>query len=535
MKNAIALFAILLALVSCSKNSDDVLKKRNAKVLNVNIAAEPKTIDPRKTTEQTGVIITMMLLDGLTREHPSGEVIPALAERIIVSNNFKHYNFHLKKTKWSNGRQLTAYDFENTWKTILTPEFPSSSAHLLYPIKNARAAKNGECSIEEVGVKARGPYHLEVKLEHPSTYFCKLIATRAFLPYPDDIAEENERIFANGLQEELICNGPFIMTGWKFSHEITFVKNPSYWDRRTVKLDGINMSLVNDQMSALQMFDRKEIDWVGGPLSSLPEEAIPTLLKTRDVEFLPVSGVYYYIFNTKRFPFTNAKIRKALSYAIDREAIINHVLQDGQIPAYRFIPTIMAKNDIQYYENENIEEAQRLFEEGLDELGIRHSEFPTIPLLYNNTYPKHYKIAQVVQERLRKVFNIKVELVNREWKVYLDDIQNNDFMLARVGASAAYNDPFSFLESFTFANTRLNYSGWQCEEYNDTIREMVLTSDAKVRREYVKKAEKILMDEMPIIPIFFYNESFMKHDYVKGIFLSEIGNLDFKWATIKTK
>jgi oligopeptide transport system substrate-binding protein len=518
-------------LVGCGKGEKKQAEPPK-KILRINSATEPPTMDPRTATDHAAITSIMMTLEGLTRENPDGEPLLSIAEKVEISADKTHYTFHLRNTRWSNGRHLTAYDFEETWKRVLSPEFPAQFAYLMYVIKNAELAKQGKVSLEEVGVRATGPYLLEVELEHPVPYFNRLISTQVYLPYPDHIAKANEEALLHNKKKSYVGNGPFFIDQWMTHDSMIFTKNPLYWDAETVKLDGIAMSFVSDQSSVLQMYEENEIDWAGDPLSSLPEDSMPYLREENKLTDYPVAGVYYYVFNTKRFPFNNDKIRRAFSIAINRQEIIEHVTQKNHLPALRFLPHIMTDTAKEYFPDGDRQIARELFAEGLKEIGIRPSEFPTVPLKYNNTYPLHYKIAQAIQQQWRKTFNVRVDLESRDWKVYLDDLNKGNFLIARLGGVAIYNDPLYFLEYFIHENGNINYSRWNDNEFKQLINQVNETDATNERLSLLLKAEELLMQKMPIAPIFFYNMSYMKNNNVTGVYLSKLGNVDYKWADI---
>ena len=287
--------------------------------------------------------------------------------------------------------------------------------------------------------------------------------------------------------------------------------------------------MVEDQNTELGMFEEGELDWAGSPFSlGLPTDAIPTLKASGKLTTVPLEVIYIYIFNTKKVPFTNAKVRQAFSYAIDRGAIVSHILQANQTPALGLVPPQMALQKEPYFNDHDLAKAQQLFQEGLKELGLTVDELPKITISYN-TSEGHHKIAQAIQQQWSEAFHVPIYLENLEWKVYLDKISSRDFIIARMGWTAEYNDPITFLELFKDSNAQ-NNTNWVNSEYSSLLSQANYEEDLEKRNQLLHQAEKILMDEMPIIPIYFYTGSFLQNPRLKGVYISPSSGEDLKWA-----
>lgn len=512
--------------VGCSKK--DKAYRPTTQEIRLNLHSEPPTIDPRKATDSVSIAVLKMCFEGLTRIDPTGHPIPAAAEKIEISDDHKCYTFTLRPAKWSDGEPVTAYDFEKTWKDILNPAFPCEFAIDLYIIKNGKAAKTQRCSVDEVGVKALDDKTLLVNLEHPVPYFLSALATHAFFATPSHITGK----YPNWTQDHYVGNGAFALQQWRHHDSMIMIKNPHYWDKENIKLERIVYTLVEDETTELTMFENGELDWAGYPLSNLPTEALPALAKKGSLERYNIAGTYYYIFNVKEFPFTNANIRKAFSLAINRQAIVTDVTQMQQTPAMSLIPPTMWKNPQPNFQDNDIAHAKRLFALGLKELGITAETFPPITLSYN-TLVGHHKIAQAIQEQWHQAFGIRVKLENKEWKVFLDELQHHQFQVARMGGIANVNDPSTFLDFYRYLSSSNNHSQWTCPKYSELLEEADLTFDADHRLSLLKQAEQVLLEDMPIAPIYFYSGTYIKKPYVKGIYLSELNDLDLKWAYVE--
>lgn len=515
-----------LLLGGCGKTQQNY--RPTSQELRLNLHSEPPTLDPRKATDSVSTCVLNLCFEGLTRSDLNGEIILAAAEHIEVSPDQKRYTFTLRDALWSDGVKVTAYDFEKTWKTMLDPAFPCEFANDLFIIKNGKAAKSQRCSVEEIGVKALDESTLQVDLEHPIPYFLAALSTHAFFATPVHITS----VYPNWTNEHYIGNGPFFLTQWKHHDRIVLEKNPYYWDRDQTQLLKVSFTLVGDETTELTMYENGELDWAGFPLSNLPTEALPTLEKKGILHTYDIAGTYFYVFNTKQFPFNNVNMRRAFSLAINRQALIDNVTQTGQTPAMSLIPPTMWKHPYPYFKDHDVAEARRLFALGLKELGITAEQLPDITLSYN-TLVGHHKIAQAIQEQWNAAFGIRVKLENKEWKVFLDELRQHQFQIARLGGLANINDPITFLDYYRYLSSGLNHSQWHSPRFSELLEQADETTDASKRLTLLKKAEKILIDDMPIAPIYFYTGTYLKKPYVKGVHLSELSNLDLKWAYVE--
>lgn len=517
---------LCLTLAACGKKEQGYHPKRQE--LRLNLHSEPPTIDPRKATDTVSISVLKMCFEGLTRIDPNGQPIPAAAEKIEISTDQKRYTFILRDAKWSDGEPVTAYDFEKNWKTMLDPAFPCEFASDLYIIKNGKAAKNQQCSLDEIGVKALDAKTLQVDLEHPVPYLLSALSTHSFFATPAHITAKHP----DWTKTHYVGNGIFMIVERRYHHSILLEKNPHYWDKDTVKIEKISLALVEDESTELSMFENGELDWAGYPLSNLPSDAMSSLYKKGDLNQYAIAGTYYYVFNTKVFPFTNANIRKAFTYAINRQAIVTNITQMGQSPAMALIPPMLWNDPQVYFHDNDLKEAKRYYELGLKELGMTADEMPPVTLSYN-TLAGHHKIAQAIQEQWHQAFGIRVKLENKEWKVFLDELRGHQFQVARMGGLANIHDPITFLDNYRFLSSSGNHSQWSNPEFSELMEQADQTADADGRFALLKRAEKILMEEMPIAPIYFYTGVYLKRPYVKGAYLSELNDLDLKWAYVE--
>ncbi|MFJ9500012.1 peptide ABC transporter substrate-binding protein [Brevibacillus centrosporus] len=497
------------------------------KVLKINLHSEPPTADPGIAEDSTSGTIVRAAFEGLTRAGGDGKVHEAAAESYTVSEDGKTYTFKLRDAKWSNGDPVTAKDFEFAWKRALDPKTASNYAYQLYYIKNGEKFNKGEAKIEDVGVKAVDDKTLEVTLENPTPFFTELTAFYTYYPVNQKVVEGNEKWAAEAATH--VGNGPFKLEAWEHKNKLVLAKNDNYWDKDNVKMDKIEFSMVEDENTELSMFDNGELDWAGAPTSALPTDAIPALKDSGKMKTQPIAGTYWYKFNTEKAPFNNVKIRKAFTFAIDRQSLIDNVLQTGQIPATGAVPPSMALKADGYFKDNDLETAKKLLEEGMKEEGI--TKLPTITLSYN-TSEAHKKIAEAIQDQWKKNLGVDVKLENKEWKVYLEDLHQGNFQIGRMGWLGDFNDPINFLELYKDKKGGNNDTNWENPKYKELLNQSALEQDPEKRKAILAQAEQILMDDMPIMPIYFYTDSWVQNDKVTGIVIDGLGSIDYKNADI---
>lgn len=498
--------------------------------LSVNIKTEPPSLHPGTSTDTTSSAVLDQVFEGLTRVNQDSEVEEGMAESWDISDDELTYTFHIREdATWSNGDPVTASDFEYAWKWVLDPENADTDyAYQLYPIKGAEDAKENDGSLDDVGITVEDDHTLVVELEQPTEYFLELTAFYTYYPVNEDVVSENKD-WASDAGDDYVTNGPFKLVSWEHKDNIVIEKNEDYWDADTVKLETITMHMIDDENTALQMYESDDLDWIGDPTDSVPLAAIPTMKDADELEISDRAGIYYYSFNTEEEPFDNENIRKAFAYSLDRTSIVENITQGEQKPATALVPpSIFEENEEGYFEDNDVDAAKEYLEKGLDELGV--DELPTIKLSYN-TDEGHAAIAQAAQDIWKKELGVEVELNNEEWNVFLDSLGEGDYQVGRMGWIADFNDAINFLEIFETVGGN-NYTNWEDEEYQKLIKESRTELDTDKRREILRDAEEIFMDHMPVAPVYFYTNLYAFKDNVKNITVSPIGNIQYKWGYI---
>ena len=283
--------------------------------------ADPKSMDPRKGGDTCSMQMQSLFFEGLVKMYPDQTFKLAQAKSYEISDDRLTYTFTLKDTVWSNGTPVTAHDFEQSWKDILDPHFPSLRSQMFSPIKNADAAKKGLVSLDEVGIKAIDTKTLVISLERPIPYFFKLHSFCGFCP----VIIKNVRKYRNWSYKAgpaILCNGPYVVEEWEPGNKIIAACNPNYRETKDLHPEKIIFNIVENDAVTLEMFEKGLVDIIGDALTDIPIESIPTLEKKWTISCKPNNCTVLISINTDRPPFNHPKIRKAFSIAINRQELI---------------------------------------------------------------------------------------------------------------------------------------------------------------------------------------------------------------------
>ena len=526
------LWGIVLLIAASSILSAGCTTKSEPKYLRYSVGTEPETLDPRKSTGIPESTIQAQIFEGLTTMDSKNTPVPAMAERWEISADGMKYKFFLRQgIKWSNGDPVTAYDFEYAWKTALDPAFGSKYAYQLFYVKNGEAYNKGLITADQVGVKAIDDRTLEVVLEKPTAYFLSLTSFHTLYPVPRRIVEANPKWASD--PKTLIGNGPFKITNWVHNSKIELVKNDLYWDAAKVKMPKMDFILTDSGSTEIAMFDNNQID-MG---ENAPPSEYPRLLKDKKLQIYPYFGTYFYCFNVSKAPLDNPKVRKALSLAIDRQAIISNITKGEQKVALAWVPfgTRDAKpgEDFRivggsYIKDNDIETAKKM----LAEAGYPEGKgLPPITVIYN-TSDVHKAIAEAIQEMWRKNLGVQVSLSNQEWKVFINTRSKGDYHISRHGWIGDYADPMTFIDMFE-ASGGNNDAQYKNPAYDSLVRLAKASNNPEVRMKAMHEAEKLLMDDAVIAPIYFYTRVVMAKPNVKGFQRSVLGQVYFKEAYLE--
>lgn len=512
-------FSLLILSTSCSSSKDEP-----SPYIRIAMTDDPLALDPRLVRDLSSSSIMRMLYEGLTRPDLKGEIIPAIAESYSLSSDGKVYTFHLRETSWSDGSPLTSKDFKETWETMLSPNFPAPNAYQLYVIKGAKAAKEGKIALEDIGVKTPDSFTLVIELEQPAPYFLELLSCHFFFPIHESMRKADH-------QEAMVGNGPFQLDKWNKRSELVLVQNSLYWDKESVLLKGIVLHVL-DEHTAFQLFKAGELDWVGSPLSTLPQDSLATLKQEKELAIAPGAGTHWFRINTQKTPFDEVKVRQAFALVLNRQAIIDHVTQGNQSIAIGIVPPSFGLKNQSYYLDNQIEKAQEIFNEAMKEYGLTKSDFSQVTLSYVSN-DRNHKIAQAIQQQWNKAFDINMVLSGNESHMQLDNVKKGNYFISMGSWYADIQDPINFLEIFKYKDNPTNQTFWQNTAYANLLDQSSTESDLKKRQEFFSSAEALLIQEMPVIPLFHSSYNYLKNEKVENVYFSPLGFLDFKNASLK--
>ena len=510
------LFIFLIFLVSCSSSVTPVDDAIDKQIFHFGNGSEPQGIDPHIVTGVPEHHILISLCEGLTIPNAfDDDNLPGAAESWSISDDGKTYIFKLRKNgRWSNGDPVTADDFVWSWKRILTASLGSQYPDMLYYLVGAQEYHTGVTdNFESVGVKAVDSHTLEVKLKAPTPFFTGLLSHYSTWPvHKETVLKFGSIDDRNGewtRPGNFVCNGAFNLKSWELNNKIVVEKNPLYWDASTVKLNQIHYYPVSNVMTEDRMFRAGQLHVT----STLPSQKCPVYLEENnpDLRIDPYMGTYFYRLNTTNPYLNDVRVRKALAYSIDRKLLVDKVTKCGQIPAYSFTPPGSNRYEPTTFIPFDPELAKQL----LIEAGFNsENKFPKLEILFN-TNEDHRKIALAIQQMWQQNLGIEVELVNQDWKVYLSREMVGDFQVSRAGWIGDYEDPNTFLDLMR-PNRGNNKTGWEDQNYDSLMARANSTNNQVERYKLLNEAEKILIDNMPIIPLYTYVRSYQLSPDIKG-------------------
>ena len=508
-------FLLIISIIGCtSEQSTNVESGTENQILHIGNGTEPQDLDPHTVTGSPEKKLTMALFESLlVYDTKTLELLPAVAASWSASENNLVYTFNIREdAKWSNGDPVTAHDFVYSWNRILHPILANEYAYSYYSILNAEKFNTADISdFDEVGVKALDDQTLVFTLEKEWPVFLDLMAD--IYPVHRMTIESHGEMWDRGTAwtrpGNHVGNGPFKLDEWVPNKVISVSGNEHYWDKKKVILKRINFYPIENLTTEERMFRTGQLHITG----NLGTEKIEQY-KNDNPEVLrifPIYGTYFYLINTTQQALDDIRVRKALAMSIDREQIVNNIAKGGQIPAYSLNPEdpkgYKPQTGIEY----NIEAAKSL----LAEAGYPNGQgFPTFEILYN-TLESHQQIALAIQQMWKNNLNINVTLLNQEWKVFLDTQKQKNYDISRLGSIAGIADPGDFLDSFT-SHSGMNDTGWKNKEYDALIKQAVNMINKKERFHLYQEAEKIMMNEVPLIPIYYYTKIRLISEQVKG-------------------
>ena len=506
-----------MALSGCRDQRSMVEQANAANTLLLANGTELADLDPQIITGSPESRVVLALFEGLVRYDPvTLDPLPGVAERWELAHDGVTYTFYLRENaKWSDGVPVTAHDFVAAYERILSPATASENSEALYFMVGATDFNLGRSDdFSTVGVRAINEHTLEVMAARPTPFLLRMMSARTWFPVPVHVLEKYDAMRRKGTQwtrtENIVGNGPYVLTEWKQNQFLQVTRSPTYWNRDSIELDHIKFFPIESQTSEDAAFRANQIHRT----VNVPVNKIDTYRRERpdELRIVPFSGTYYYSFNTRRPPLDDARVRRALAMAIDRVAITREITRAGEQPAHRFTPDgISGYTSTVPGVSLNLKRAREL----LSEAGYPGGEgFPPVTLLYN-TSENHRVIAEAVQQMWRRELGVDIQLENQEWKVYLDSIQLGNFDISRNAYIVAPDDPTRFLES-TRTGHGFNVAGWSNPAYDSMLNAALDEVVPEKRWAIFTEMEELLFQEMPVAPIYHYTNKYLIRPEVKN-------------------
>ena len=530
---ALGLILFLIVITGCGVAQKQTTGTQTSdQVVRYNLGAEPESLDPAKMTGMIEGTVANALFEGLVRYDDANKPQPGIAAEWHISDDGLVYTFRLREAKWSNGDPVTAEDFRFSWLRVLNPDTASDYAYQLYYIKGAEEYNSGRGTADDVAIRAKDAHTLEITLKAPARQFLGLTAFQTLMPVNPKVVEKYPDWYTSPIN--YVGNGPFILETWEHKQKITLIKNPNYWAAGDIKLDKLEIYLLEDDNTAYAMYETGKLDFI----ERTPPQEIALKKKDADFRIFPDLSAEVYWFNTQRKPLDSPKVRKALAMSIDRAAIVQHVTQAGEKPAYAWVPfgftdepaevDFREKGGNRYF-TEDVAAARRF----LEEAGYPQGRgFPSLTLQFNSN-ERHRKTAEAIQEMWRQNLGIEIALAPKEWQVYMADQAAMNYDISRSGWGPDYLDPMTFMDVFLSGGGN-NITGWSNSRYDSLIAQANGTGDNSLRMKAMHEAEAVLMDEMPVMPLYFYVNDNLIRENIQGVVVPPFGTYaDFRNAYVE--
>lgn len=511
---------ISLALPGCGDARSSADRAAGQGILLMGNNAEPQSLDPHKGTAVADGKIISTLLEGLVRPdaHDSTKVHPGMAERWEHDADAGEWTFHLREAYWSDGAPVTAHDFVYAYRRLLHPEFGGRYAEMLYPLKGAQAYNRGKIPWEQVGVSAPDAHTLVLRLEYPTPHLLRILVHYTWYPVPAHHIEKHGGMLDRRSEWTKpgvwVGNGAYLLQEHRYNDYLSVTPNPRYWRAGELRNRGIRfLPIVNGYTETRMYF--------GGKLhitNNVPPEMIDYARARAPKEYCQDAyySTIFYRLNINRKPLSDARVRRALSLAVDREALVNRVVRGAGTPAYSFTPPSadyqLPPGPVQMMSQAEREaEARRL----LAEAGFPGGKgFPTLELMTTSRDVQRVT-AETVQAMWARVLGVHVEIRSCEWTAYKTAQQNGEYDISSSTWSGDYLDPATFLELWR-EGAGNNCTGWASKAYDALLNNAMQRADAAQRCRELLQAEQLLQEDSPVIPLYWNERTYMKSPSVNG-------------------
>lgn len=490
----------------------------------------PDGLDPGVTNNSFAQYVLINCFEGLVTYDETGSLVGGSAESWDISDDGLVYTFHLRDgLKWSDGTPLTAQDFVYSIQRVLTPATAAQYVSMVTGyVKNAQEFYDGTATAEDLGVKAIDDQTLEITLIQPTSYFIDVLSMWVYDPVQQATVEANGDSWTSS-PESYVCNGPFKVTGMSLNENVILEKNENYWDAENVTLEKLTFRYILDNSTALTAYESGEVDGI----ISVPSSDYARLKAEKaGLQVYPSYGTVYYNINCEAEPYNDPLVRKALCLAVDRQALIDNVVQVDAQPAYSFLAPgysvdgkdiTEGRSDYGLSATADVEAAQA----ALAEAGYPNGEgFPTLKLSYyqDDTVKK---IVEAMAEMLKNNLNINVEVSSNDWAIFYEDVQQGNYEVAAMGWSADYLNPMSFLPLFKTGDSS-NNSFYSNPEYDALVEQVMSEGDAAAAAELTMQAADLASNDYCCLPLYYKANSFLMHDNITGYYMTASSNLYFK-------
>jgi len=517
-----------LFLGGCSKESSS----SGSKPVVYNLRSPGKTIDPQLSISAPTNKVIELCIEGLVLlGEKAGEVIPGGAKSWDISKDGTVYTFHLRKDAiWSNGEKVTAHDYYYGLKRALTPSVAAQNAYMLYDIKNAEKFNQSKITdFSQVGIKIIDDYTFELTLTNGVPYFTQLLTNTIAAPLNEKFYNKVGSQYALSA-DTLLYNGAYIISNYIPNGKIEYIKNKNYWNKANIKIEKWTFLMVSNYNTAADMFQSDEMD-----LTLIKGPQIPQFKGTPELVTRPSGSVWYLQINIDNKLFKNNNIRKAVSMAINREVMVKDIMKNGSKPAYAFVPPGIAGGKVDgkfitYRERYpkhlltyNIAEAQKLYQKGLKEIGYDEAtEGKAKVELLCQSNPSAMRQCQYIQQQLFKNLGLNVILKPDTFQAKIAKVTEKDYDFAFSGWGPNYNYPTTFLNMWVTdgGNNDTNFNN---ATYNKEIKTAETSNDSNVRIEALHNSEILLMNELPIVPIYYSYRNWLIKPWLKGVVIRTSG------------
>lgn len=508
--------ALAAALAGCGRRAPEKTAAPPEAVLHIGNLSEPSDLDPQVITSHQDANIVMGLFEGLVQyDAKTAEPVPAVATRWEASADQLTWTFHLRPdAKWSNGDPVTAHDFVFAYRRMVSPSLAAEYASMLFVLKNARPINSGQLAdAAQLGARAADDRTLVLTLEHPAPYLPSMACHPAWYPLHRATLEKHQGAARRGSAwtrpGNLVGNGYFTLAEWRPQQHIRLQRNPAYWDAAAVKLDAAVYYPIDSEDAEERAFRAGQLQIT----STLPLAKIGVYRAEQSPHFQPhvFLATFFLRFNTARPPLDDARVRRALSLAIDRERFVRDVMRGGPTPAGHLTPPGTAGFDAGLPPRQDVATARRL----LAEAGYPEGRnFPKLDYLYNSTEANRV-IAEALQQMWRTGLGVDIALNNQEARAQAETMRAGNYQIGRYAWAGDYLDPSTFLELMT-GDSGNNMTRWRNAEYDRLFAESNRTTDRARRHEIFRRLEQIIADEAPIAPLYFYVRNHLRRPEVKG-------------------